>query len=426
MTDQRSPDDLERRLASAFRAADLPGASPALRDALERVPDAPVTAMGSRAGRRGRGSGSGWAMLGIAAVLLVGGALAFGVGGLRPSPSTNVDPTPPPAATADPAARITYRAQWTAARQESDAHIAAIGAVLRSRLAALGSVGHRVESLGGGRFLVELPAGVDVDAVRGVLGVTGEAAFVPLGDTQATEGDLIDTADALFDSTGIAGATVGSDQNGARIVTIDLTDRGRAALGTWTARNVGSYLAITVDGIVVTAPVVQAAIPGGQVQISKGWPEGWTLDEAARIAAVLSSGPYPVPMVEVGVDPGPSPVATEPPGPGFVFPLVRVRGDMGCDSILPPYRSWVFHLDPTAAEPVWAIADTGARLRVEWGSEFRGEVGPPPVIVDGDGIVVVREGTAGVMPDRAWPSLGDHFVCPGPEALYVFSEPVGA
>ena len=88
MTDQRSPDELERRLASAFRQADLPGASPALRDALERVPDAPVTAAGSRAGRRGRGSGSGWALLGVAAVLLVGGALAFGVGGLRPSPST--------------------------------------------------------------------------------------------------------------------------------------------------------------------------------------------------------------------------------------------------------------------------------------------------------------------------------------------------
>ena len=77
-----------------------------------------------------------------------------------------------------------------------------------------------------------------------------------------------------------------------------------------------------------------------------------------------------------------------------------------------------------AAGSQWAIADTGARLRVEWGLEFRGLVGPPPTVVDGEGVMVVREGTAGAMPDGAWPSLGGHFVCPGPETLYVFNEPL--
>lgn len=434
MTDQRSPDELERRLASAFRQADLPGASPVLRDALEKVPDAPVTAAGSSAGRRGRGSGSGWALLGVAAVLLVGGALAIGVGGLRPSPSTTVDATPTTAAPAEPATRLTFQAQWTAERPESPADIAAIETVLRRRLEALGSADHRVESLGGGRFLVELPAGVDVDAVRGVLGVRGEAAFVPLGDQAANVGERIDTAGALFGSEGIVGADVGADQTGLRVITIHLTPPAAETFRAWTAVNIGAYLAIVVDGIVLSAPTVQDEIPGGKVRISQSGVDGWKADEANRVVSVLSSGPYPVPIVELGADPGPSPVATEPAGPspspsasaGQVpeFSLTRVRGDMGCDAMLPPYRAWVFHVDPSAGtEPVWAVAETGARLRVEWGSEFRGLVGPPPAIVDGEGIVVARDGTRGGIPRGGWPSLGDHFVCPGPETLYIFNEP---
>ena len=435
MTDQRSPEDLEHRLASGLHHADLPGAPASLRDALERIPDAPVGSGRARAAGRGRTGSSAWGLLGLAAVLLLGGALAVGVGGLRPGPSTVPDASPTPVASTQPVTRLTYQAQWTAARPESPDRIRAIETVLRARIAAAGVVGGRVDSLGAGQFRVELPSGPAVESVRGILGVIGNVAFVPLGDQAANAGDRIDIASALFGSEGVAGASIGVDQLGQRVVIIELTPAASATFGTWTAEHIGSYLAIAVDGVVLTAPVIQAEIPGGEVQISQGG-DGWKEDEAIRIAAVLSSGPLPVALLEVAVEAAPpSPVATAPVGPSPVasgspepdptVPLVRVRGDLGCDSIMPPYRSWVFHLDPHAAEPVWAIADTGARLRVEWGSDFRGLVGPPPVIVDGEGLVVVREGTAGTMPDAAWPSLGDHFVCPGPETLYVFNEPLG-
>ena len=435
MTDQRSPDELEHRLASGLRHADLPGAPASLRDALERVPDAPVGAGRARAGDRSRMSSSAWGLLGLAAVLLLGGALAFGVGGLRPGPSTVLDATSTPTTSAQPVTRLTYQAQWTAARPATPERIQAIETVLRARMAATGIAGYRVDSLDAGHFLVELPSGPAVESIRRVIAVTGDVALVPLGEQAATVGDRIDTESALFGSEGIRGATIGADQLGQRIVIVQLAPEAAATFRSWTADNIGSYVAIAVDGVVLSAPVIQAEIPGGEVQISQGG-EGWKEDEALWIATVLSSGPLPVAITEVAVEnPPPSPVATAPVGPSPVvngsaepertFPLVRVRGDLGCDTILRPYRSWVFHLDPGASEPVWAIADTGTRLRVEWGSEFRGLVGPPPVIVDAEGLVVVREGTAGANPDGAWPSIGDHFLCTGAETLYVFNEPLG-
>ena len=38
----------------------------------------------------------------------------------------------------------------------------------------------------------------------------------------------------------------------------------------YTAKNVGRYFAITLDGAVVSAPVIQNSIPGGNVQITGG------------------------------------------------------------------------------------------------------------------------------------------------------------
>jgi hypothetical protein len=108
-----------------------------------------------------------------------------------------------------------------------------------------------------------------------------------------------------------------------------------------------------------------------------------------------------------------------PSGDPASFQLNRAPVDLGCDSIMPPYRSWVFHIDPSASEPVWAIVNTGRRLRVEWGSAFRGIAGPPPLVVDDHGLEVVRDGTTGIMPAAAWPSVAGRFVCPAPDVIYV-------
>jgi hypothetical protein len=97
--------ELETLLESAFRGGALPAAPASLVAALEAVPAGPVTrdADARRLARRGRPwSGA----LGVAAVLLVGGALALSIGGPVPNPdrtalpSLSRDPAPSPAPSA--------------------------------------------------------------------------------------------------------------------------------------------------------------------------------------------------------------------------------------------------------------------------------------------------------------------------------------
>ena len=198
--------------------------------------------------------------------------------------------------------------------------------------------------------------------------------------------------------------------------------------------NIGSYFAITVDGIVVSAPVIQSEIPGGSVEISQGGTVGgWDLVEANRLTTILRLGPLPVPLTEISSEPGPSPSPSStvlkspsatPGASAPTFKLERSPADLGCDAMPVSYRVFEINIDPTAAQPfVWAITDTGVRLRVLWGAHDRGLVGPPPVVVDGSGVVIARDGTRIDVPEGAWPSLAGRFVCPGPDAVYITDQP---
>ena len=104
------------------------------------------------------------------------------------------------------------------------------------------------------------------------------------------------------------------------------------------------------------------------------------------------------------------------------FELERIVGDVGCDTIIPPYAGFSLQIDPTADHPVFAATETGLRLPVLWGSEFRGSAGPPAVVVDARGFAYESSAFVAVR-GVAVPALGDHFVCPAPDAVYIFNEP---
>lgn len=434
MTDQRKTDALETRLRDGFRRGNLPAAPAALLAALERVPDAPVGAGRARGeGGRRSGSRSGWGVIGLAAVLAVSGAVAVAVGQRSPSPPPALPPGPLPSAVGPSLAsgiRITYVAVWSAEKPANAADLQAIATILRKRLDATGLIGYRLEIAGDSQFVVDLPSGPDVEAMRRILGATGNVAFVPLGGTPAVIGDRINTTSALFGNEGISEASVGADQIGGRVVSIGLTAQAAETFRAWTARNIGASFAIAIDGVVLTAPVIQSEIPGGRVQISAGDPGGWDPVDASRIASMLSIGPLPVPIREVAGEtlPSESPPAsvatalvTESPSRGG-FALARLRSDFGCDAIPAPYESFAIRIDPAAAETVWAIADTGLRLRTEWGSTFRGLVGPPATVVDGRGLSL-GDGAIVRTPNGRWPVIGGHFVCPSGDMISVFDEP---
>jgi preprotein translocase subunit SecD len=75
-----------------------------------------------------------------------------------------------------------------------------------------------------------------------------------------------------------------------------LKEDGQNKFAQYTAENVGSYFAITLDGAVVSAPVIQNSIPNGQVQITGGGLAGFTGKAAAELVTILKFGSLPFPI----------------------------------------------------------------------------------------------------------------------------------
>jgi SecD/SecF fusion protein len=299
-------DDLDQRLSEAFRHAPLPAAPASLVSALERVPDAPV----ARRGRRGR---SVWAPLAVAAVLVVAGAVIVGGGqrAIAPAPTAAASPEPSTAASApvEGLLRIEYQVRPVRLVKPTAADVDVIVSIVEHRLTSLGLAGSTVRAVAADRFVVELPNAIDTQAARDLIGQTGHLDFVPLGTTPMQVGDVVDPArfPALFAGREVQSAAIGNSGSGQRVVSFVLKSEGAKLFGDYTAAHVGTYFAIVLDSKVISAPVINDAIPGGQVDISQGSVGGWDLAEARNFVAILQSGELPFPIVEISnevVQPG--------------------------------------------------------------------------------------------------------------------------
>ncbi|BBX74042.1 protein translocase subunit SecD [Mycobacterium shinjukuense] len=101
-------------------------------------------------------------------------------------------------------------------------------------------------------------------------------------------------APSIISGDQIQNATSGMDQRSIGYV-VDLQFKGAAA-NTWadyTAAHVGTQTAFTLDSQVVSAPVINEAIPGGRTQISGGDPP-FTAASARQLANVLKYGSLPL------------------------------------------------------------------------------------------------------------------------------------
>ena len=84
-----------------------------------------------------------------------------------------------------------------------------------------------------------------------------------------------------LDGTKVTSAQASFEANyGSWVVTVRLTSAGAAEFAQLTSAHVNQQLAIVVDNVVVSAPVIQAAITDGVVQISGTF----TQDDATRLA----------------------------------------------------------------------------------------------------------------------------------------------
>jgi preprotein translocase subunit SecD len=154
---------------------------------------------------------------------------------------------------------------------------------------------------GDDRIVIEMPGIQNADQIRNLVGTTGRLDFVPLGQTQMTQGQQLDLNQfpPLFSGDQVAAASIGQDQAGMRTVDFTLKGEGKDLFAAYTADNIGDFFAIVLDGEVISAPVIRDSIPGGQVQISQNGIGGYPLAEAQNLVTILQFGQLPYPIEEL-------------------------------------------------------------------------------------------------------------------------------
>jgi SecD/SecF fusion protein len=119
-------------------------------------------------------------------------------------------------------------------------------------------------------------------AYKGVEGAKGWIYLYAIQTPRAGE-------DPILDGSVVKNAKADLDQMGANMVTMDMNSEGSKIWCDVTSDNVGNYIGILVDGGVVSAPIINDKICGGNTQISGGF----KLEEAQDLASMLGIGKLP-------------------------------------------------------------------------------------------------------------------------------------
>ncbi|MBI3537395.1 MAG: protein translocase subunit SecD [Chloroflexi bacterium] len=228
----------------------------------------------------------------------------------------------------------------------ADDSMEAAKAIVENRINGLGVAEPVIQRQGKCRIIVELPGINNPDEAIRTFGNTGLLEFIDAGDTGLTEGQKVATTGLstvfvpgqatptplsvsptiLATATIAASPTISSTANISPTATLtptlasfrtvmsgknlrtasvafsqttnqpyiqfSLDDDGAKIFADYTSKNVGKFLAITIDKTVISSPVIRSAITGGS-----GIIEGrFTIEEANRLVVQLKYGSLPIPL----------------------------------------------------------------------------------------------------------------------------------
>jgi len=220
--------------------------------------------------------------------------------------------------------------------------------IVESRVNGLGVAEPRIEKSPPCRIIVQLPGISNPDDAIKTFGGTGLLEFIDAGDTPLTEGQIVQTTGlatiivpgqatpvptvaptarptvAISTTSGVTTTanvttttpltdttpltpTYRTVMSGAQLksasvafqqttnqprIDFTLSDDGAKIFADYTTKNVKKYLAITMDKVVISSPVINGPIPSGS-----GIIEGrFTLKEATNLVLQLKYGALPVPL----------------------------------------------------------------------------------------------------------------------------------
>lgn len=191
--------------------------------------------------------------------------------------------------------------------------------IIRNRVDQFGVSEPEITRQGTGQMLIQLPGIKDPQRAIDLIGKTALLEFklvdqegnidealkghIPPGDVllygRSVDPRTGSRAYLLKEKTLMTGeyikdARVALDQQYGRqpYVSFELTDVGAKLFEQITGANVGKNLAIILDNVVYSAPVIKSRIPGGHAMIEGNF----TTDEAKDLAITLRSGSLPAPV----------------------------------------------------------------------------------------------------------------------------------
>ncbi|MGI6680397.1 MAG: protein translocase subunit SecD [Bdellovibrionota bacterium] len=178
---------------------------------------------------------------------------------------------------------------------------------LRNRVDQFGVAEPVIQRKGETAITLQMPGVSDVESLKKVIGSVAKLEFrivvdggseevarsvvlkdkegnsYRVSDTSLMTGDVIQDARPAFDST-----------MGQPEIALTFTSEGGRTFYRITSNNVGKRLAIILDNVVYSAPVIRDAIAGGRASIS-----GVSLEEAKQLSVILKAGALPASLVVI-------------------------------------------------------------------------------------------------------------------------------
>jgi preprotein translocase subunit SecD len=179
--------------------------------------------------------------------------------------------------------------------------------IVRRRIDEVGTREPNIVRQGSDRILVEVPGVGSAQEVKDLIGTTAQLTFQPVVSRTANADADPGTGNILLPSLDEAGvfyvlerapvvtgeelvdAQPTFDQSGNPAVSFRFNPQGARAFGEYTAENIGAPFAIVLDEEVISAPVIQSAIPGGSGIITGRF----TVEESTDLAVLLRAGALP-------------------------------------------------------------------------------------------------------------------------------------
>lgn len=157
--------------------------------------------------------------------------------------------------------------------------------LLELRVNKIGVAETVVTEEGEKRIRVDIPGAYDSNEIVESLSKTGNLEFKDSEDKVVLTGKDVKEAIAVLDDTS------------RPVVSLELNDEGKVKFAEATSNNIGKTISISMDGEIVSKPMVQSAITDGKAVIN-GMA---SMEEATKLSGIISSGALPVEVKAVSV-----------------------------------------------------------------------------------------------------------------------------